>query len=95
MIDLAYTFTHNFAKHSSQESVDHSFSLRKIVLSRYAHDMMFTQCLENDLYSLMRAKRDVHRLSGYLIEEAVWGALLHTKSFSVPPPPPRLPIVCL
>ena len=45
----------------------------------------------------MRAKREVHRLSGYLIEGAVCGAPspLHTKSFSVPPPPSRLPIVCL
>ena len=49
VIDLAYTFTHNFAKNPSQESVDPSFSLRKRVLSHYAHDMMFTQCLGNGL----------------------------------------------
>ena len=34
----------------------------------------------------MRAKREVHRLSEYLIEGTVWGAPLNTKSFSVPPP---------
>ena len=43
----------------------------------------------------MRARREVHRLSGYLIEGAVWGAPLQTKYFSVPLPPSRLPIVCL
>ena len=43
----------------------------------------------------MRANRMVHRLAGYLIEGAVWGDLLHTKSFSVPLPPPLLPIACL
>ena len=46
VIDRAYTFTHNFAKNSFQESVDPALSLRKIVLSHYAHYMMFTQCLE-------------------------------------------------
>ena len=51
-IDLAYTFTHNYAKNSSQESVDPSFGLRKIVLSHYVHYIMFTQCLENALNSL-------------------------------------------
>ena len=52
MIDLAYTFTHNFAENSSQESVGPLFNLRKIVLSHYTHDMMSTQCLENGLNSL-------------------------------------------
>ena len=41
----------------------------------------------------MGGKREVHRLPGYLIEGAVWGAPT-TKSFSFPLPPPRLPIVC-
>ena len=32
---------------------------------------------------------EVHRLSGYLMERAVWGAPpFHAKSFSVPLPPP-------
>ena len=40
-------------------------------------------------YMPMTAKWEVHRLSGYLIEGAVWGFPLHTKSFSVPLPPPH------
>ena len=39
--------------------------------------------------------REVHRLSGYHIEGAVRDAPIHTKSFFVPLPPPRLSIFCL
>ena len=57
VIDLAYTFTRIFAKNSTQESVEPSFSLRKRVLSHYAHDTMFTQCVENGLNSLQEISK--------------------------------------
>ena len=73
MFNLTYTFSYNLAKNSSQKSVDPSFESRKIALSNYASYMLFTQCLENRLNSLMIFWANLGLQKGFL------GALLATR----------------